>query len=167
MKKESSLERNLEKDNHSFKKIALEDTLGNVTYSLIAGGALDYFVGLNFQGIIASRLSATGINLVTASPYGFWREKVFKLSKTNEKSTRIRKALTDLFAFNTFQVPVYATVISIGSFISEGKVNLEEVRDGSIYLATISPLIGPTSGWYMDKIRKLVGVKSAVEGAYK
>ncbi len=41
------------------------DTIGNVSYSIIAGSVLDYLSGLNLKGIIASRASATIINTTT------------------------------------------------------------------------------------------------------
>ena len=148
-------------------KIMLVDTAGNITSSLIAGSILDYCVGLNLAGIIASRTSATAMNLVTGGPYGWLREQTFRLMKTNEDSGVVKKTLTDLIAFNTFQVPVYATAVAIGSLISEEKVDWNKVISGASYLAIVSPLIGPTLGLYMDGFRKLFGVKSAVEGAYK
>jgi len=45
-------------------------------------------------------------------------------------------------------------------------VDIEKVENGARYLATISPLIGPTMGWYMDGFRKIFRLKSAAEGAY-
>ena len=78
---------------------------------------------------------------------------------------KAQDALTDLVAFNTFQVPVYATALSIGSLVSEGNVNLDKVKHGAGYLATISPFIGPTMGWYMDRLRKLFKLESAPEKA--
>ncbi len=155
------------KGNVPARKIAIVDTVGNVTYSLIAGSILDYCAGLNLAGIVASRTSATAINSVTGGPYGYWREKVFKATRTNERSGKIRKTLVDLLAFNTFQVPIYATAVAIGSLVSEGKIDMEKVQNGATYLATISPFVGPTLGWYMDGCRKLFRVKSAAEGAYK
>lgn len=166
--KETGIEAKLEENKQSSaKKVALVDTAGNISYSLIAGSILDYCAGLNFTGIIASRASATVINSVTGGPYGWWREKTFKITKTNEESGRIKKTLVDLLAFNTFQVPIYSVAVAIGSLVSEGKIDMEKVQNGATYLATISPFIGPTLGWYMDACRKLFGIKSAAEGAYK
>ncbi|MBW2999674.1 L-alanine exporter AlaE [Candidatus Woesearchaeota archaeon] len=156
-----------EKPEPSKRKIAAVDTGGNVTYSLIVGSILDYCAGLDVVGILVSRGYATAVNSVTGGPYGWWRERVFKATKTKEKSGKIRKTLADLLAFNTFQVPIYATALTVASLVSEGKVDWEKVRDGATYLATISPLIAPTMGWYMDGFRKVFGVKSAAEGAYK
>ena len=141
------------------------DTLGNTTYPLVVGGMLDYASGLRGWGIAASRAYAMGINVPTGALYGKWRNKLFNATKTNKESSKLRQGLVDLLAFNTFQVPIYATAIAIGSLLSEGKVDLEKVRDGAGYLAMASPLIGPTMGWYMDKLRKVFKLKSAPEKA--
>ena len=150
----------------SIAQTAAVDIGGNVTYSLVIGGALDYLSGLNLTGIIASRMSATGMNAITGGPYGWWRERVYRSTKTTKNSCKVRKTFADLLAFNIFQIPIYGVAIVIGSLISEGRVNWEKVRYGTTYLATISPLIGPTMGYYMDIFRKLFGVKSAAEGSY-
>lgn len=150
----------------SARRVALADIVGNVSYSLILGSALDCCSGLDLAGIAASRTSASLINAVTGGPYGLWRENVFKLTGTNEKSGRLRKTLVDLAAFNSFQVPVYATAVAIGSLVSEGKVDWEKVAHGAGYLAAISPFIGPTMGWFMDGCRRVFGVRTAAQGAY-
>ncbi len=150
----------------SKKKIAVVDTFGNITYSLIVGSLLDYSAGLNLRGILGSRATATGINSITGGPYGWWREKLFKWTKTKENSHKVRKYLVDLLAFNTFQVPVYMIATSAGTLI-EGEYNLEKVIRGAEHLAEISPLVGPTMGYYMDFFRGLFKVKSASKGAYK
>ncbi len=105
------------------------------------------------------------MNAVTGAPYGMWRNLVFRASRTTEKSGRVRKTLTDLVAFNTFQVPIYATAIAIGSYVQDGYVDWEKVKEGAKNLAVISPLIGPTMGWYMDRFRGTFGLASAPEKA--
>ncbi len=154
----TDLESLVRQQTQSTLKAALVDTTGNITYSLIVGSILDYCSGLNIAGIITSRISATGMNAITGRPYGLWRDYVFEKTNTKEESTRLRKSAIDLIAFNTFQLPVYATAIAIGSYISEGKINLGKVKNGIEYLAIISPLIGPTLGWYMDVFRKICGI---------
>ena len=147
-------------------KTAVVDTFGSITYSILTGVPLDCSAGLSAYGVIVSRTSATGINAVTGGAYGWWREAIFNVTKTNKESRRVRKTAADLFAFNTFQVPIYATGIAIGSFVSEGTVDWDKVIDGVTYLATISPVIGPTMGWYMNWFRGLFGIKKAEEGTY-
>jgi len=120
-----------EEKNPSAKKIAVVDALGNITYSLIVGAGLDYAAGLNLKGIAISRGYATAVNSVTGGPYGWWREKIFRWTKTKEESSNIRKKLADLLAFNTFQVPQYGTALIVGSLFSEGEINWNKVlRDG-------------------------------------
>lgn len=149
--------------NKGSKKEFLVDTLGNVSYSLVVGSLLDYVSGLRGLGIVTSRTYATGVNTTTGGLYGKWRNFVFKVTKTSDSSNKLKKYLVDLLAFNTAQVPIYASAVALGSFVSEGKVDLEKVTNGARNLAIISPLIGPTMGWYMDIIRKCFGLKSAAE----
>ena len=151
----------------SKKKIRAVDTLGNITYSLIVGSALDYATGLNLKGILASRAYATGVNSVTGGPYGWWREKIYRITRTKETSSKFKKGLSNLLAFNTFQVPIYGSAVAIASFFSEGEIDFEKVENGMINLAIVSPLIGPTMNWTMDKFRKLFGIRTAIKGAYK
>lgn len=165
---ETILEERVSEDKQpSIGKVAVVDTAGAITYSIIIGSLLDYSAGLNLMGIITSRSFATAVNSVTGGPYGWWREQAFRFTKTTEKSGQLRRTLVDLLAFNTFQVPIYATSVAVASLVSEGKVDMEKVQSGATYLAAISPLIGPTMGWYMDGLRKLFKVKPAAEGAYR
>jgi len=162
----TDLESKLKDESPSAKKIALVDTFGNVSYSLVIGSVLDYCAGLSVSGVIASRASATVMNSFTGGPYGWWREKAFEHTKTTNKSTQFRKTLIDLLAFNTFQIPIYMLALTAGSIVSEGDVNLNKILKGASYLAAISPLIAPTVGWYMDRCRNFFGINSAASGAY-
>jgi hypothetical protein len=84
----------------------LVDTLGVVTCSLALGTALDYYAGLRGWEIVGSRAYATAINAPTGGPYGKWRNLLYKLTKTTDKSSKARKTAVELLAFNTFQVPI-------------------------------------------------------------
>jgi len=151
----------------SVRKIAAVDIGGNITYGLVVGAMLDYSAGLNAAGILASRTYATAMNSVVGGPYGWWREKAFKITNTNEESGKVRKTLVDLLAFNSFQVPLYATVVAVGSLASnllsngEFKIDFDKVSTGAQHLAMISPFIGPTLGLYTEGLRRLFGLKSA------
>ncbi len=74
-----------------YGKTAAVDTVGNVSYSLAGGAILDYFSGLNLTGIIASRLSATKLNILTGAAYGKWREYASKFTNTDENSGKNKK----------------------------------------------------------------------------
>jgi hypothetical protein len=140
------------------------DTFSKVTYSLVTGILFDYF-GAGYRGmeIFWSRTSATGINTVTGHPYQKWREGWYRLTKTKEESSKLRKGLVELGAFNTFETYVYGTALCIGSLASGGRIDFEKVREGMLGLIYLSPIIGPTLGWYMDGIRKIFGIRTAAE----
>lgn len=192
MRKENSqIEEILNKESKSWTKEKVVYTMANISYSLITGTALDFYSGLSPFGVLCSRTYATGINSLTGALYENWRNYVFRkkdkilnskpiqylkemisktrLGKLAEKNW-IRKTINatpniaaDLFAFNTMQVPIYASAIALGTFISEGKINWESVQNGAENLAKISPIIGPTMGWYNDRFRKFFGVQTAEE----
>ena len=152
------------------KKEILVDTLGNVTFSLIASAITDYSSGLRGMGILASRSYGTAINIPTGGPYGKWRNYVYRNFKTTDRSTKIKKGLTEFVAFNSFQTPLYTTVLTVGSLFSnllkgELKVDYENVLTGTVILTTISPLVGPLMGLYMEGVRKIFGIKSAPKQA--
>ena len=152
--------------NRKISKESLVDTAGLVTYSLLAGAVTDYAAGLRGLGIVASRTYGTAINVPTAAPYGKWRNLLYKATKTTDESSKFRKGAIELLAFNTFQVPLYATVVAVGSLASnlsheECKVDMEKVKRGSEILTLISPAVGPTLGLWCEGIRKLFKVKSS------
>ena len=148
-------------------KESLVDTMGLVSYSLVVGAGMDYSAGLRGFGILASRAYGTAINIPTGALYGKWRNFVYRKSRTTDKSSKLRKGVTELVAFNTFQVPLYATVIAVGSLASnllskgEFEIDIDKVFTGAEHLAMVSPLIGPTLGWYTEGLRKIFGLKSA------
>ena len=154
------------------RKESLVDTAGLLTYSLIAGALTDYASGLRGVGILASRAYGTGINIPTAAPYGKWRNFLYEKTKTTDKSSKFKKYLTELLAFDTFQVPLYATVLSVGSLaynLSKGefKIDFDKVERGTEILTAISPLVGPVMGLYMEGFRKLFKLDSAPKKAGK
>ncbi len=73
--------------------------------------------------------------------------------------------LVDLLAFNTFQVPVYVASLSVGSLVSQHRLNTDQVAYGAKTLMKISPLIGPSLGAFLDFSRKLFQLKSAPDKA--
>ncbi len=154
-------------EKNAARKETIVDTIGNVSYSVVIGTALDWSAGLDFAGIIASRTSATVMNSVTGGPYGKWRNAVYRFTGTNNESTEGRKYLTELLAFNTFQPYFYAIGVAIGSVIDNGSIDGLEVHQGIENIVMMSPLVAPTLGAYMNWLRKRTGLYSAAERAAK
>ena len=137
----------------------IADTISTQSYPLVVGAAIDYWSGVRGLGLLASRGYAAGINLPTGAPYGKWRNFVYRTAGVKEDSFWVKKSCADLVAFNTFQVPLYATVTGIGVFCS-GDPTFEKVYhgavDGARHLAMLSPIIAPTMGLWMDFLRTKV-----------
>jgi len=142
------------------------DTLGNVSFSLLLGGVIDYKAGKSLTDIIATRAISIPANAITGGLYGYWRELIFKKTRTRAESHWIRTRLVDILAFNSFQLPLYAGITTAGNLMSEQNIDVWETMRGVGYLAAVSPLIGTTLNWYMDRLRLVFGIKPAVKGAY-
>jgi len=112
--KSGSLEALVERpEKNSAGRAALVDTFGNISYSLAVGAAIDYSVGLNLSGIVASRATGTAINSVTGGPYGWYREKVFNFVGAEEESRSVvgslreayNETVKDFSNFKSFKTP--------------------------------------------------------------
>ena len=143
-------------------KERIVDTAGNITYSLMTGIALDAAANQNIGEIAASRTQATIINAVTGAAYSWWRDYVYRKLGVTEYHGWEAKVIADVIAFPP-QLAIYASSAAVSTWLFEGEVNLEKVRDGTIYLAAISPALAPSLGFYLDKFRKTFGLKSASE----
>ncbi|MBU1202283.1 MAG: L-alanine exporter AlaE [Nanoarchaeota archaeon] len=174
------------------KKVAV-DTGSRVSYSVVVGALIDYFMGgLTGWGIVASRGVATGINSVTSGPYGWWQDKWYGILKTvpetrklkevfddndishyferekfgevaNYSGRRGKQFLTDMIAFNTFEPIVYGISNCVGQLINTGDVDFQQVAEGMKAVVYISPLIAPTMRWTMQGARKIFGIKTSAE----
>lgn len=141
------------------------DTIGNVSYCLLLGVAIDYSTSLSYRGITGSRATATGLNFLTGGLYGRWREFIYNKTGTHEKSRWAKKWAADLAAFIPFQIPLYAASLSIGSLIENGVVDSHTVAKGCRNLLIASPFIGPTMGLWLNMARRMVGARTPAQMA--
>lgn len=153
------------------RKETLVDTLGLVASSL-TGVVPDYFSGLRGTGILAARAYGVAAIFPTGGPYGKWRNFLYKKTKTTDKSSKLRDYLVELTAFNSFQIPLYATTLAIGSLASnmmnnEFRIDPEKIIRGVEFLLLTSPISAPGLGFYMEEVRKLFKLESAPEKARK
>jgi len=174
------------------KKVAV-DTGSRISYSIVVGALIDYFMGgLTGWGIVGSRATATGLNTLTSGPYGWWQDKIYSTLKTVPETRKFKQVfdkknvssyfkeekfqevisysghrgkqfLTDMLAFNTFEPIVYGIANCAGQLITKGDINFEQVTEGMKGIIYISPFIAPTMRWTMQGTRKLFGVKTSAE----
>lgn len=154
-------------------KVKYSDKLGNITYSISTGTALDINAGLDFWGIVVSRTYGNVMNYLTGDIYGKWREKLFRETDTKKESHWFRKYLVDLGAFNSFQTPLYMGSVALGSLaqnvFEDGNfdINWDKVVKGGWFLFRVSPLVSLTMNLWMDGTRKIFGIKSAIIRAHE
>ena len=161
-----TLDQLLNQEQQYTKRENLVDTLGKITYSLFIGTGVDYFqAGLRGLEIVAARGTATAINTVTGTPYARWRREWYKFTNTSEESSRVRKSLVELAAFNTFETYTYGICAGIGSIVSSGTVDFEKITDGIAGLFYLSPFIGPTVGWWLNLTCRALRVRTVAERA--
>ena len=94
-----------------FKKEAFADTFALITFSLVVGMSVELFIaGLTIEQSLHSRLLSIPVNMVIARPYGIYRDWLMALRFAGSNGF-IGNTLMDVFAFLTFQMPVYAFLV--------------------------------------------------------
>jgi len=129
------------------------DTAAMITFSTPIAMTNEIFIaGMDVAESLKARAIGTALNIVSARPYGKYRDWVFKKCKTNEKSGFFKKFFTDVASFSTFQLPIYAGILYVSGADAEG------VAKGSATIAALSGVIGRPYGVYMDWLREQSGL---------
>lgn len=133
----------------------LADTFALVAFSTLAGMFTELVVaGMTLAQSVQARAMAVPVVLVTARPYGLFRDWAFKVSKAAEGGWT-RRALADMAAFVAFQVPVYATILVLAG------ATLEQVATACGTAAIILSVAGRPYGLFLEFFRRLLGATRA------
>ncbi len=121
------------------------DTAATVTFFTFVAALSELLIaGMEPRQVLIARLIMIPVMMVTARPYGLWRDWVF--SKTRPQR-RIWKIACDIMAFITFQVPVYvATLALAGATASE---IVAAVSASIVFMI----LLSRPFGIYLDAVR--------------
>jgi hypothetical protein len=148
------------------------DRFSSISYSIIAGVYVDSLVPLTPIECLISRGSSIPLNYFTGDYYGKWRDKVFARIKTTDKMSKPRQVvtniITDIIAFNTFQVPVYAAALALTQvphLFTHQEFDTRAIIRGMGYLALYSPFSAPTFGYFMNIHREFFGIPTPREKA--
>lgn len=127
---------------------AAADMFAMVVFSFIAGMAIEIFVsGMSFQQSLASRTLSIPVNIIIAIPYGLFRDWVLRKSQHISMS-RWMKKLADMFAYVTFQSPVYALILLVVGATSN------QILTAVISNAVVAGGMGVVYGVFLDACRK-------------
>ena len=92
-------------------RLFLADTVAMVVFSFATGMVIELLIaGLTLVQSLTSRVVAIPMNLITARPYGLYRDAIMKRIRIENK--RLRSAV-DILVFTSFQIPVYIFVLLV------------------------------------------------------
>lgn len=107
-----------------------------------------FVAGMAWEEVLRARLIGAPLMVLTARPYGMWRDLVMRRAGP---SLRARTAW-DALALMSFQVPIYAGIIAAG-----GAAGGELIR-GTIGAAVLMLLLGRPYGAFLDRVRAVFGL---------
>lgn len=127
---------------------AAADMFAMVVFSFVAGMAIEIFIsGMSFDQSLASRMLSIPVNIVIAMPYGFFRDWVLRRGAKISPGKWMKKA-SDMFAYVTFQSPVYALLLlAVGA-------TPNQILTAVISNAVIAGGMGVVYGVFLDACRK-------------
>ncbi|WP_086984495.1 L-alanine exporter AlaE [Vibrio aphrogenes] len=134
-------------DSVRFRQVAA-DMFAMVVFGFVAGMAIEIFVsGMSFQQSLASRTLSIPVNLTIALPYGLFRDWILRSSQKISTQFWMKK-VADMFAYVTFQSPVYATILFIVG------ASFEQIITAVLSNALIAGGMGVVYGAFLDTCRK-------------
>ncbi len=133
----------------------LADTFALVAFSTLAGLLTELLVaGMSLAQSAQARATAVPATLLTARPYGLFRDWVFRVSGA-EAGGPARRALADVAAFVAFQVPVYAAILALAG------ASPEQMAKACGTAAIVLAVSGRPYGLFLELSRRLFGVAGA------
>lgn len=133
------------------RRLFIADTLAMVIFSFVTGMAIELLIAkMDIMQSLTSRVVAIPLNLVTARPYGLYRDFIVK--RLNVKQ-RILKSLVDILIFVSFQVPVYIFVLLVAG------ADLEQIIKACSSVIMFFLVLGRPYGLFLDFLRKLFKAK--------
>jgi hypothetical protein len=131
------------------------DTSAAVSFSLAVGTANEMLIaGLTPEQCLKSRAISTCNNLLLGRPYGWYRDRIYKVLKCDQESSHLKRVLANTTSFATFWAPIYAGVLYATGADSE------QIEKGYLTATAMSTFIGAPYGYYLDNVRRLFRVKT-------
>lgn len=115
-------------------------------------GALNerYVAGMAWSEVAVARTIGAPLMIVTARPYGVWRDFVMRRFGSSDG---FRRSLADGAALLMFQVPIYAAILFSGG------AEPEAVTRGSASFAVLMLIVGRPYGLWLDFVRARFGLQ--------
>lgn len=136
---------------------ATADTFALVVYCFVTGMMIEIALsGMSLEQSLSSRLLSIPVNILIAWPYGIYRDRILRFAKRRGANHFIVRNLADLFAYVSFQSPVYvAILLAIGA-------DSAQILTAVTSNVVISMVMGILYGYFLEYCRRLFRV--AVSG---
>ncbi|QFU08247.1 L-alanine exporter AlaE [Rhodobacteraceae bacterium THAF1] len=123
------------------------DTVATIAFFTVLAAATELFVaGMSPTQVLTARLVMVPIMVLTARPYGLWRDWLIARIKPHSPAARL---ITDTIGFLSFQVPIYAATLLLSG---------ASVRQIALALGSATFLMAVTGrpfGLFLDKVRRM------------
>ena len=129
----------------------IADTLALVIFFTITSGLNERFIaGMSWNEVLVSRAIGAPLMVLTARPYGLWRDWFMKRTHPSSKWGELTM---DSLALLIFQLPIYIAIIVAGG--ASGSAILK----GAAGFAVLLLILGRPYGVWLDVIRKAFGLE--------
>jgi hypothetical protein len=129
----------------------IADTLALVIFFTIVGALNERFLaGMRWEQVAASRAIGAPLMVITARPYGIWRD--WFMAKYAKASGKKRRLIADAAALLIFQVPIYLAIIVAGGARGAG------AAFGVAGFAMLMLLLGRPYGVWLEFVRRRFGL---------
>ncbi len=132
------------------------DSLATVIFFTIIPGLTETFLaGMAWGEVAAARATAIPVMLLTARPYGAWRDAVLARAARWPHAARLGRArdtAAEIAAFLSFQVPVYAAILALAG--------ADAAQMGAAISAAVvfMVLLSRPFGLWLELCRRLAGL---------
>jgi hypothetical protein len=128
----------------------LADTSALLVWSTFAGMFTEIVIaGLTVEQSLYARLTALPIILITARPYGLYRDWIWRAWRADEGAAR--HLIVDTAALISFQLPLYWMILA---FVG---ATLSQIAAASVTAIVILAVSGRPYGVVLDAFRRLFG----------
>lgn len=125
------------------------DTSALVLFFTVTGLLNERFVaGMSWEEVLHARVLGALLMLPVGRPYGVWRDWLMR----HALPTRLSRILWDSLALVTFQVPIYAAIITVSGASGRGLVL------GILGATCIMLVSGRPYGAFLNWTRRLYGL---------
>ncbi len=135
------------------RREVLADIVAMVVFSMIVGFSVEMGVsGMTLVQSLRSRLTSIPANIVTARPYGIYRDWWGRIVSTK---LQYHRSISDTVAFVTFQIPLYCIILALAG------AEPRQIASSCVSVVFISFVSGRPFGILLDFVRSFFGVQTA------